>query len=120
MRSNSISFDLDRFWVWISSGGAVTLPSKLVVISLNVFLCLTTQRDSHSLPSEDNSPTSHITTSTSFTHTHKHTSLKIQKDEMYPGRTALPVVTQNVLTPPSTFSSLTSAIHAALDLVFNL
>ncbi|MPC96007.1 hypothetical protein E2C01_091241 [Portunus trituberculatus] len=49
---------------------------------------------------------------------HTHPSLKIQ-NEMSPGRTALPVATQNVLTPPSTFSSLTSAIFVVLDLFFN-
>ncbi|MPC29887.1 hypothetical protein E2C01_023139 [Portunus trituberculatus] len=39
---------------------------------------------------------------------------------MSPGRTAPSVATQNVLTHPSTFSSLTSATFAVLDLIFNL
>ncbi|MPC58683.1 hypothetical protein E2C01_052690 [Portunus trituberculatus] len=52
------------------------------------------------------------------THTHTlHVKFKIQ-NEMSLGRTALSVVTQNILTPPLTFSSLTSATFAVLDLNF--
>ncbi|MPC82959.1 hypothetical protein E2C01_077648 [Portunus trituberculatus] len=37
-----------------------------------------------------------------------------------PGRTPLLITTPNALTPPSTFSTLTSATLAVLDLIFNL
>ncbi|MPC53678.1 hypothetical protein E2C01_047576 [Portunus trituberculatus] len=39
---------------------------------------------------------------------------------MSPGRTAFLVATQNVLIPPSTFSSLTSTTFDVLDLIFGL
>ncbi|MPC35443.1 hypothetical protein E2C01_028865 [Portunus trituberculatus] len=42
------------------------------------------------------------------------------RPEMSPGRTLLSMATKNVLIPPSTFSSLTSATFATLDLIFNL
>ncbi|MPC64777.1 hypothetical protein E2C01_058898 [Portunus trituberculatus] len=51
---------------------------------------------------------------------HTYPSLKTKKTEMSPGRTSILVVTQNVLTPPSTFSSLTSVTFSVLDLIFNL
>ncbi|MPC86796.1 hypothetical protein E2C01_081633 [Portunus trituberculatus] len=50
-----------------------------------------------------------------------HTSfIQNKKTIMSPGRTALHVATQNVLTPPSTFSSFSSATFVVLDLIFNL
>ncbi|MPC97399.1 hypothetical protein E2C01_092714 [Portunus trituberculatus] len=39
---------------------------------------------------------------------------------MCPGRTPLSVTTTNAFTPPSTFSTLSSATFVALDLIFNL
>ncbi|MPC39153.1 hypothetical protein E2C01_032675 [Portunus trituberculatus] len=49
-----------------------------------------------------------------------HTSFTQNKKNVTPGLTALQVVTQNVLTPPATFSSLTSVTFAVLGLIFNL
>ncbi|MPC71501.1 hypothetical protein E2C01_065780 [Portunus trituberculatus] len=49
-----------------------------------------------------------------------HPSLLIQNLKTSTGRTALSLATQNILTPPSTFSTLTSATFRVLDIIFNL
>ncbi|MPC26533.1 hypothetical protein E2C01_019676 [Portunus trituberculatus] len=56
-------------------------------------------------------------------HTHMHASLKItnkKKWRLQIQRRSPFIGPQNVLIPPSTFSSLNSATFAVLDLIFNL
>ncbi|MPC35998.1 hypothetical protein E2C01_029439 [Portunus trituberculatus] len=66
-------------------------------------------------------------------HTHTHTlhlELKIKKKQVTPNKASesptgkgtrnILLTTQNVLIPPSTFSSLTSATFTVLDLILNL